>query len=368
MPTTLDELKTAGQTANKAQSTANAATSAGSTIETELNDALRGVVANEGAVKERASAQSKWLESGSAARNMYANPDSAGYIFNPYQREALIGQYRQNAYTPYAALTDYLGMRAGSIPQIAASAANTYNASIQPQLLAAQNAQNDYGNLLQQYQLEQQAAAAEAAKQQQEFENQLKLQQLALSQQGSSGGSNLLGQYLQSGGEITPEFLKAGILSGQLSAADANALAGFSGIGDKPNEKATAYDNALRQVNEALGLLNKDSGVAGWNPLYSLQTSGIGQYIPGKANQNRVNFERALADLAGGQAFGEAGKALTDTEKALIQGKIPERGKSADFLKSQLESIGREIESRRAALDNANGNGPDQLWNLVSGY
>lgn len=364
MAITFDDITGARNKASSASNTANYAQSSAANIGGELTEALKGVLSKENSlVEKRAEAESTLFSEPSAARARYADPNSENYVFNPYQRQALVDKSVAQAYKPYAMLTDYLGMSYGSIPEIVNSATGAYNASITPYILNSQTAQNDYSNILSQYGLEQQAAAAEAAQQQQDFQNKLAMLNYQLNVQkandsGGSGSSKDFLDYIKSGGNIDSNALIAGVLSGEIPAAAGNFVSSMLGLNPDTgnlNEKSEAYSNVIRQAQDALKYLTQgsdkyDKGVAGINPLFSLQKSKIGGLIPGAANPNRVDFERILADLAGPQAFGEAGKALTETEKSLIIGKVPEAGRPADYLESQLNSIINESKAKQQAI------------------
>jgi hypothetical protein len=347
MAVSYQDITNAREQSNQANQALVTADAGSKTIEQELTEALRGKIAgNQTLIGERNQAQADYLSAPSVSRAKYSDPNSQDYVFNPYQRDSLVAQDQSRAYKQYADLTDYLGMAMGSIPEIVNSASNAYQSGMMPLQYNAQNARQNYEDVI----------------------NEYKLMQSSPSGSGGTSSAALLSGLL--GGQDLSDpatFYALGVSSGMSPSEIATSykmLYPGDVVGTRQKkEKSVAYDNAKRRVQDALNLVNSGKNVSGFAPFAGLRK------VFGGSNKNRTELERILADLAGGQAFAEAGKALTDTERQLIQGKIPEIKFNEKYLKDQLESIMYEIDAQRAAVNSQTGLGsPDDLWQEYGGY
>lgn len=96
-------------------------------------------------------------------------------------------------------------------------------------------------------------------------------------------------------------------------------------------------------VKQAVNYVKVNPGAAGWRPFERLERAEFG---PFKLPKGRVQLGKQIADVAGKQAFTEAGKAFTRTEREVLQGKIPDVSYGPDYLQQQLNEILRDIENK----------------------
>lgn len=152
MPITQPQLEQYRSTAEQANQSATQFASQGSSVESELRDALNAKLAeNKPLIEGRNAAQAAYLAAPANARANYADPNSANFVFNPYERGKLIANEQSLAYQPYANLTDYLGLSLGTINNLVNQGVGAYNTEAQNKLGFAQLAQNQFDTALGEY-------------------------------------------------------------------------------------------------------------------------------------------------------------------------------------------------------------------------
>lgn len=149
---TSDQIDQYRNTAETSASEATNFAAAGASVESELRDALSAKLsANKPLIEGRNEAMANYLATPARARDNFGNPDSANFVFNPYSRGKLIANEQSLAYQPYANMTDYLGLAMGSIQDLAKQGAANYQVQANSKLGAAELAQNQYQNALNEY-------------------------------------------------------------------------------------------------------------------------------------------------------------------------------------------------------------------------
>lgn len=113
------------QTANKAIEYNSAAALLPEKLKQAVNEKLDY---NRELIDKKNELASKYFQAPSEARAKYADPTSANYVFNPFQAENLVSQYRNQAWTPYQTASDILAARTGSIAEGIKSATSAFNA------------------------------------------------------------------------------------------------------------------------------------------------------------------------------------------------------------------------------------------------
>jgi len=134
---------TAAQTsADNAANTAVQYQSASSVLPNLLKTAINEKIDyNKGLIEAKNKSMVDYFNAPSAARLQYQD------IFNPFQREALVEQAKNNAYLPYANNQDALTQRMGSLTDIINAATGAFGAQSNAAQGAASLAQNKYQNL-----------------------------------------------------------------------------------------------------------------------------------------------------------------------------------------------------------------------------
>jgi hypothetical protein len=149
---TSDQIDQYRNTAETSASEATKFAAGGATVESELRDALSSkLAANKPLIEGRNEAMANYLATPARARDNFGNPESSNFVFNPYSRGKLIANEQSLAYQPYANMTDYLGLAMGSIGDLAKQGAANYQAQANSKLGAAELAQNQYQNALNEY-------------------------------------------------------------------------------------------------------------------------------------------------------------------------------------------------------------------------
>lgn len=160
---------------NKADASARLASeysSGANTVSQVLKDRLNEAYDyNADIVKPLDEATASYLTAPSAGREKYQD------IFNPFQREKLVSQYTSNKSLPMLTLSNLLGTRQGTIADTITAGTGAYNAQAKSATDAAALDRQAYQDL--------------ATELQQEFENNIKLQQLELDRQKSNNSEGL---------------------------------------------------------------------------------------------------------------------------------------------------------------------------------
>lgn len=107
------EINQMGQEAYNASNTAAGMASALPSLGAKLKEAIQAKLDyNQDLIKQKNEAQANYFAAPSTARVDYQN------IWNPFEREKLVTQAQQNAYVPYANMTDILNQRLGTISDV----------------------------------------------------------------------------------------------------------------------------------------------------------------------------------------------------------------------------------------------------------
>lgn len=193
MPVTTQDIdRLRGQAESSASSATNFAAQSPS-VESELRDALASKFTSyKEPIEQRSQAMAGYLSAPADARALYGDPESSGFVFNPYQRQKLISNAQAQAYQPYAALSDYINLGMGTVRDLASQGAGMYQTEANRQLGGAQLAQGQYDTALNEYLS---MANLDLARQKQSADTaispieQLLLESLMGGQQGTGYGS-----------------------------------------------------------------------------------------------------------------------------------------------------------------------------------
>jgi hypothetical protein len=155
MPLT-PEIESARTTAQTAQQALGELTAGGYTIGDELKKRIQEAYDyNKDIVGPLDTATLGYTGAPTEARNIFSNPESERYVFNPFQQEQLVSQYTQGKALPMLTLGNVLGQRMGRISDTIGAGTNAYNAQTARQQGTYNAAQQNYQNLLSEYQLSQ---------------------------------------------------------------------------------------------------------------------------------------------------------------------------------------------------------------------
>ena len=136
------ELLKAQNTAQNAATQASAYQSAASLLPDKLKQAIgEKLDYNKDIIEQKNKAMGEYFASPSVAREKYQN------IWNPFEREKLVAQERQQAYQPYANLSDILQDRRGNIQDIIGAGTGAFNSAVTAQQNAAQLARQNFEDL-----------------------------------------------------------------------------------------------------------------------------------------------------------------------------------------------------------------------------
>lgn len=111
---------------------------------------------NQDIIKPLDEATTEYVQAPSEARARYVDPQSENYVFNPFQAENLVSQYVSQQAIPMLMLSSILGQRFGRIDDTIGAGTRAYQAAAAAEQARAQQAQNLYTNLLNEYQITQQ--------------------------------------------------------------------------------------------------------------------------------------------------------------------------------------------------------------------
>lgn len=187
-----DEVTNARQRAADLVGTAGQYSAAEPTISDLLREkVMRAYADNADIVSKLDESTTNYISAPSQAREQYQD------IFNPFQREALVSRYTSNAALPMLSLSNIYGNRMGRIDDTIGAGTRAFQAAVQQKALVAQQAQQEYESVLNEYRVLEDLRARQRAEQfqQTQFDYQktqdqrdfeLKLKQLA---QSGSGGN-----------------------------------------------------------------------------------------------------------------------------------------------------------------------------------
>lgn len=325
------DLQTARNTANAATNQYMSMAANADQLQAELTDAVKAKFADieKPLISAKNQAESNYLYGNDVARAKYSDPNSANYIFDPHQQESLVAQDRANNYKQYADLTDYYNLAVPKMNDITNRAMAGYNAKMGAVKGMADLARQNYSDLLNEYKVNAQYG-----------------------NQGNIGSmiSAYLPQFLNGNNTENDPRQALGMIALMSAKSPSDVLAATNLLYPKEGttqtqqkQKQEAWSNLKQRINEALGLIDTGKNVSGWAPLEGLRKS-IGLF--GGISPERAQMEQLLADITSGQAFGTAGKALTETEKKLISGKIPQASYDEKYLKDQLLSILSDVDNQ----------------------
>jgi len=114
------------ESANKAIEYNSAASMLPQKLKEAINEKLDY---NKDLIEKKNQLASDYFNAPSEARAKYADQSSPNAVWNPMQAEALVSQYRNQAWQPYQTASDVLTARTGSIADIIDSASNAMVAS-----------------------------------------------------------------------------------------------------------------------------------------------------------------------------------------------------------------------------------------------
>ena len=127
-------------------------------------------------VKERTGYLENYLSAGDRARASYL-PQKSGFAYSPTELNALTSSAQASALAPLATVNQMLMGQYGGLKDYLGQAKDLFSARVQAAYENAQRMRQRYGD--------------EVARQQQEFENNLALQEFALKKKGSGTGLGL---------------------------------------------------------------------------------------------------------------------------------------------------------------------------------
>lgn len=130
-----------------------------SAAEPTISDLLRQKVQqayadNQDIVAPLDEATTNYISAPSEARSQYEN------IFNPFQREALVSRYTANQALPMLSLSNIYGNRMGRIDDTIGAGTRAFQAAAAAKAAEAQQANQLYNTLLNEYQIQQSLAQA----------------------------------------------------------------------------------------------------------------------------------------------------------------------------------------------------------------
>jgi len=287
----------ATQLENRAAMTSSAATVLPDMLRKAVSERFQGSPL----VKQREEALQNFLTAVPTARSEMAElvnkpAEEGGAILSPTQQQQIIAGRRAAATVPLASLNDLLRAEFGGIEDIVGAGTRAYQARAQ---------------------LEQQQA--ESARQQ---------------------SNTLLDNLFRQAG-LDLEYAKLAQSTGKRSESEKKDLRNI--------ETALASSQtALDKIEQARNLLRSGEDLSGgalggfWRNIR--QRTGI---AAPSAQSNQLEGLFASINTA---LFGEAGKAFTESERALLEGKIPDLRVQEDVNMARLDALEQEIRSRQNEL------------------
>ncbi|MCK9370277.1 hypothetical protein M0R04_10255 [Candidatus Dojkabacteria bacterium] len=125
-PELTDAYKNYEATANTAVEYQSAASLLPDKLKAAINEKLDY---NKDLIEQKNKYAEQYFNAPSEARAKYVDPESENYIFNPFQAESLVSQYRNQQWQPYQTASDVLSARTGSIADIIKAATDAMVAS-----------------------------------------------------------------------------------------------------------------------------------------------------------------------------------------------------------------------------------------------
>ena len=108
---------------------------------------------NQDIIKPLDEATASYVQAPSEARAKYSDPGSENYVFNPFQAENLVSQYTSQQSLPMLMLSSIMGQRFGRIDDTIGAGTRGFQAASAAQQAKAGQAQQNYQNLLGEYQI-----------------------------------------------------------------------------------------------------------------------------------------------------------------------------------------------------------------------
>lgn len=130
-----------------------------SAYEPSVSDVLKEKIGkvfndNQDIINPLDTATQDYYNSPNEARDMYSNPESDNYVFNPFSQENLVGQFTGNKAIPMLTLASILGQRFGRVDDVLGAGTRAYQAETGAAQGKAELAQNQYQDELGQYRWE----------------------------------------------------------------------------------------------------------------------------------------------------------------------------------------------------------------------
>jgi len=355
---------------------------------TKLPDMLRQAVSERfsktGLTEARSAAAGNLLNTPSSTRSEMANLGQTGQvILSPSQQQSILAGQRTSALTPLMTLNDMMTQRSGTTEQAINAGLSAYNTDIKSQQLNADS-------------LYKQAESA--------YDRYMREREFGLAQQKAGSGTNFLSSLLsglsggqpteakpmysanqvgatskggewtfngkdwdpiqQSGGGleslITPEVLMSGVLSGDLSSADANTLGKLAGLGQYKTSAEKNRETMIGEKEYNLNLLDNaiklltegkvKTGPLSGNILQAKAKSGIG------INQNERDIYNLIAKIGAKQLFALGGKTLPSQEMARLEPFTTSYTLPTEQNLTALQAMRKELEAIYGSMiDNQSG-------------
>lgn len=321
---------------------------------------------NQDIVKPLDEATASYMTAPSEARVKYEG------IFNPFQREDLVSKYTQNQAIPMLTLSNILGLRQGSIADQLNAGIGGYQAKVAQSQGAAQLAQQNYDNLLNEYKVANSGSGGSGSLLSSLFSG-LDLQGEApkkgtLSPQGEwvfngadwqpvAGGNFKPTEAKPASAGLNTESLKAklalGVLTGDISASEAKYVGEALGGTTAQQEKEASMSSLSERL---LGLSDKLDKVSKAD-IIKYKTKGL----TGFGNYQEASDFITARDLIGMEVtrLNEKG-VLTDQDRNFYLGMFPT---NSDILanpkaaKSKLDSIIKYFNEKMGTTGGAGGSG-----------
>lgn len=138
---------------------------------------------NKDLIEQQSQAAGQYFSAPAEAREMYQD------VWDPFQREKLVSQYRAQQLEPYSALTSILGQRMGNVSDIIGAGVQGWQGLVDAAQAATGLAQQQYGNVMNQYGMgaDMYQQAQSRTLQRAQMENQMKAEQARLALQKMLG-------------------------------------------------------------------------------------------------------------------------------------------------------------------------------------